>query len=145
MEAALVLCASPAVSAVGTTVLKRHGSGASSVLVNRNAMWVGGVVLCGAALAFEEPSQARWTAAAVGSVLYLALFGTVLTFSLYFWLLRSVAASKLSLIAYVVPAIAILLGRTLGDEPITAFTLVGTAAILLGVAFVARERVVEGC
>jgi drug/metabolite transporter (DMT)-like permease len=34
---------------------------------------------------------------------------------------------------------------TLGDEPITAFTLVGTAAILLGVAFVARERVVEGC
>jgi drug/metabolite transporter (DMT)-like permease len=142
VEAALVLCASPAVSAVGLTVLKRHGSQASSVLVNRNAMWVGGIVLCGIAFAFEEPSRARWNAAAIGSVLYLALFGTVLTFSLYFWLLRSVAAHKLSLISYVVPAVALLLGRTVGEEPITAFTLGGTAAILLGVAFVARERIV---
>lgn len=143
IEAALVLCASPAVSAIGTTVLKRHGARTSSVVVNRNAMWLGAVVLCGVALAFEEPPRAGWNAGAIGSVLYLALFGTVLTFSLYFWLLRSVAAHKLSLIAYVVPAVALLLG-SLGGEPITAFTLAGTAAILLGVGFVSRERVVDG-
>jgi drug/metabolite transporter (DMT)-like permease len=137
--AALVLLASPVVSAVGTTLLKRHGARASSLLVNRDAMWVGAVLLLAAALLFERDAPARWTPAAIGSVLYLALAGTALTFGLYFWLLRHTAASRLSLIAYATPAIALAVGNLAGGEPIRATTLAGSALILCGVACVVRR------
>ena len=81
----------------------------------------------------------RFTPAAIASVAYLALVGTVVTFGLYFWLLRSVPAGRLSLIAYVIPAVALFLGFAVGDEPVGRFTLAGAALILVGVALAARR------
>jgi drug/metabolite transporter (DMT)-like permease len=66
----------------------------------------------------------------------LAIAGTVVTFGLYFWLLRHAAAHKLGLIANVTPAIALFLGWSLGEEPLTAFTLAGGALVLVGVLLV---------
>jgi len=133
-----LLLLSPMLSVVGTTLVKRHGAHTSSVLLNRNGMWIGAALLAAAAGLLERGSPARWSAPAIASVLYLALAGTVLTFSLYFWLLRHTAASRLSLIAYVTPAIALLLGGLVGKEPVTGFTLSGCALILAGVALVVR-------
>jgi drug/metabolite transporter (DMT)-like permease len=138
VPAGAILLASPLLSVVGTTIVKRHGAGASSVLLNRNGMWIGAAMLTTAALLFERGAPAHWTGRAVASVLYLSLAGTVLTFGLYFWLLRQTAASRMSLIAYVTPAIALLLGGVVGREPITAFTVGGCTLILAGVALVAR-------
>ncbi len=140
IPAGAVLLASPLLSAVGTTVVKRRGAHVSSVLVNRDGMWIGAMMLSAAAWIFERGVPIRWTATAIASVLYLAIVGTVVTFSLYFWLLRHTAASRMSLIAYVTPAIALLLGGLVGREPITAFTLSGCALILAGVALVVRGR-----
>lgn len=133
IPAGAILLGSPLLSVVGTTLLKRNGSHASSVLVNRNGMWIGAALLGASAWLFERDVPAHWTAATVAGVLYLALAGTVLTFSIYFWLLRQTAASRLSLVSYVTPAIAMLLGGLVGREPITMFTLAGSALILLGV------------
>ena len=73
-------------------------------------------------------------------VAYLALFGTVLAFGLYFWLLRYVDAHKMSLIAYVTPAIALTLGPLVRSEPVTRNTLAGAACILCGVVLVVRGK-----
>lgn len=140
IPAALVLLTSPVVSTVGNTLLKRRGANVSSVLVNRNGMWIGAAILTALALLFERGAPARWTGPAIASVVYLALMGTVLTFTAYFWLLRRTPAHKLSLISYATPAVALLLGAFVGKEPITAFTLGGSALILLGVALVFRGR-----
>ena len=137
---ALVLCLSPIVSALATTVLKRYGS----VLVSRNAMWLGALLLLGAAAAAERDVDVQWTGQAIGSVAYLAIAGTVVTFLLYFWLLRHAPAYKMSLIAYVVPGIALLLGRWVGDEPVRGTTVAGALLILLGVGGVARARRPQG-
>lgn len=137
----LVLLASPLVSCAGTVILKRHGRDASAVLVNRDAMWIGAALLGLLALAFERDVDAQWTPRAVASVAYLSLVGTVATFTVYFWLLRHVAAYRLSTISYVTPAIALSLGTALGDEPLTRWTVVGSLTILAGVALVvARPR-----
>ena len=136
----VVLLASPVVSCVGTVVLKKHGRHVSSVLVNRDAMWIGAALLAVLALAFEREAPVEWTARAVASVAYLALIGTVLTFTLYFWLLRHVAAYRLSMIAYVTPALALTLGTLFGREPLTAWTVAGSGTILLGVALVVAKR-----
>ena len=138
VTAAAILLCSPLVSAVGATVIKRHGAGVNSMLLNRNAMLLGAVWLSLLALWRERGIDVHWTAGAVGSVLYLALGGTVFTFGVYFWLLKSVPAYRMSLIAYVTPAIALSLGALLRHETITSTMLAGAAAVLAGVVLVVR-------
>ena len=53
------------------------------------------------------------------ATLYLALFGSALTFSLYFWLLARRSAVAASLISYTVPICAVLVGWLVFDEPVT--------------------------
>lgn len=140
LPAALLLMLSPFVSAVGTALVKRHGSTASSLVLNRNGMLVGALGLGGAALTFERGEPALWSGTAIGSVVYLALVGTVATFGLYFWLLRTIDANRLSLIAYVTPAVALTLGSLVREEPIRATTIAGSGLILLGVVLVVRGK-----
>lgn len=140
----LILLVSPFVSCVGTTILKKRGAKASSILVNRNAMWLGAVLLCVAALLFERDEPQEWTLRAIESIAYLSVIGTVLTFTLYFWLLRHVAAYRLSMIAYVTPAIALTLGTSIGREPLTQWTVIGSVTILCGVALVVMKPRREG-
>jgi drug/metabolite transporter (DMT)-like permease len=138
VPAGMVLLVSPLLSSLGTTFVKRHGEGTSSLLLNRNGMWIGAGWLWAAAWVAERDAPVRWTGTALFSLAYLALLGTVLAFGLYFWLLRHTPANRLSVIAYVTPAVALLLGRIVRDEPIGPGTLSGLAAILGGVFLVHR-------
>ena len=136
---ALFLLLSPTISVVGQTVLKRYAEGSSSAIMNRNAMCLGAAILLGAGFLREGQLDMSWSAAAIASIVYLALCGTVVTFTLFFWLLRYAPAHRLSLIAYVTPAIALTLGGLFGGEPITQYTLAGTGTILVGVVLVVRR------
>ncbi len=131
---------SPLVSSVGTTIAKRHGGEVSSVLLNRNGFFIGALSLWIGVLLWERTATPVWSARAVFSIVYLAVAGTILTFCLYYWLMRSLSASRLSLIAYVIPVISLCLGSTIGGEPISAYTVLGTALILGGVGLGARSR-----
>ena len=51
-------------------------------------------------------------------------------------MLRHVAAYRLSVIAYVTPAIALTLGTLIGHEPLTQWTVIGSLTILVGVSLV---------
>ena len=137
---ASLLLLSPISATIGTTLIKRYGGGVSSTLMSRNGLFVGAGLLLAAAFVFERDAQVTWTATAIGSVAYLAVVGTVVTFTLYFWLLRHAPAHRLGLIAFVTPAIALFLGWALIGEPITAFTLAGAALILAGVILVVRHN-----
>ena len=140
LPAALLLMLSPFVSALGTALVKRHGMAASSLVLNRNGMLVGALGLGVAALLLERGAPARWSPTAIGSVVYLALVGTVATFGLYFWLLRTIDANRMSLIAYVTPAVALTLGNLVRDEPVRPTTLAGSGLILAGVVLVVRGK-----
>lgn len=134
LGAGATLLLSPLIVAVCNALVRRYGRGFSSLRLNRDGMLLGAALLCALALATERDAPARWTGAAMFTVVYLALAGTCLTFSLYFWLLRHVPAHKLALTAYVTPLIALALGMAVRGEPITATTLAGTGLVLLGVA-----------
>lgn len=136
IPAALVLLCSPVVATIGTLAVKRAGPEISSVLLNRDAMFVGAVILTLLGLGFEREASFDWTPNAIGSVLYLSLLGTVLTFSLYFWLMRFAPAYKLSLVAYITPPTALGLGAWLADEPVSLYTGIGALGILIGVGLV---------
>ncbi|MEA1890748.1 MAG: DMT family transporter [Pseudomonadota bacterium] len=68
------------------------------------------------------------------SILYLAIFGSVLGFALFFYILKHVSATRVSLITLVTPVTALLLGRYLNDEPLSLQITVGAVMILAGLA-----------
>lgn len=139
LGAALLLLVSPLVSVIGQTGMKLWGTRHSSALLNRNAMGLGAFLLLALALAFERDAAPRWTPAAIGSIVYLAVVGTCLTFTLYYWLLRYAEVTRLSVITYVTPVVALLLGWAVRGEEFTSGTAASAALVLLGVALVGAK------
>jgi drug/metabolite transporter (DMT)-like permease len=136
---AALLLLSPLCSATGTLLIKRRAHGTSSILLNRDGLCLAAATVGCAALLFERDARIDWTAAAMASVLYMGLVATVLAFTLYYWLLRTVPASQLALISYVTPLIALVLGALFAGEPLRLQTLLG-AALILGGIVAARRR-----
>ena len=67
---------------------------------------------------------------------YLILFGSLLGFTAYVWLLRVAKTSHVATYAYVNPIVALLLGASIGHEVITPLMLVAGGVTLLGVVLV---------
>jgi drug/metabolite transporter (DMT)-like permease len=67
---------------------------------------------------------------------YLIVFGSIVAYSAYTWLLRSVSTPIVSTYAYVNPAVAVLLGWLVAGEQITGRTLAAAAVIIAGVALI---------
>lgn len=135
----LVLLAPFSVS-ISTLLIKKYATGASSLILNRDAMLIGAVVLAATAFTVEAPHQASWTAPAILSMLYLAIFGTVITFGAYMWLLRYVPAYRMALVSFVIPVVALFLGAMFGDEPIGPRTLLGTGLVLGGLGLASYRK-----
>jgi drug/metabolite transporter (DMT)-like permease len=83
--------------------------------------------------ALLEPPEAP-SAAALGSLVALALLGTALAQLLLFRIIRLYGARRLSLVTYLMPGFALAYGALLLDEEITIAALVGLMLILAGVA-----------
>jgi drug/metabolite transporter (DMT)-like permease len=72
---------------------------------------------------------------------YLIIFGSIVAFSAYLWLLRVSTPARASTYAFVNPVIAVFLGWALADEPLTAQTLLAAAVIVAAVAIITTGRV----
>jgi drug/metabolite transporter (DMT)-like permease len=70
---------------------------------------------------------------------YLVVFGSIVAYSAYAWLLQNVAISRVSTYAYVNPMIAVLLGWAVLGETISPTMLVGAGVIVGSVAFIVRS------
>jgi drug/metabolite transporter (DMT)-like permease len=64
---------------------------------------------------------------------YLVLFGTLLGYTCYIWLLGAAPPSVSSSYAYINPLVAVILGASLGREPLTGRTLLAAGIIIAGV------------
>jgi len=73
------------------------------------------------------------------SLAYLVVFGSLLGFSAYVWLLRVTTPARVSTYAYVNPIVAVLLGTLLGGEPLTLRIGLAAAGILAAVALIIRH------
>jgi drug/metabolite transporter (DMT)-like permease len=128
------LLLSPTVSAISSVAIKRWGSGIHPVSLAAVPMGVCSLVMTALALVFERDRPVAWSAATVGSLVYLAVAGSCVTFTLYYWLLRHARASRVALLAYLTPIVAVLTGIALLDEPFTGRLAIGAALVIGGVA-----------
>jgi drug/metabolite transporter (DMT)-like permease len=129
--AAVVLSAAMQAYAL-ITIRLRAGNLHSATLTYGN-MVVGAVVLVAASVLFEDPSAARFDARAVVSVLYLAAFGTVVTFVIYYWLVKHMHPVLLALSSFITPILAVALGSLARNERLGEEMLLGATLVLLGV------------
>jgi drug/metabolite transporter (DMT)-like permease len=106
-------------------------------------MLASGALLAMAGLAIGERPDAAAAAGHPDSVLalaYLVVFGSLVAFTAYTWLLQHWPISRVATYAYVNPVVAVILGAVILGERITPPVLVGGAIIVLGVALVIRQE-----
>jgi drug/metabolite transporter (DMT)-like permease len=137
--AAAVFLASPLVSSVANVAVKKWGHGIHPISLSAVPMALTGAAMGLLAVATESSAPMRFDFPSVAATVYLALFGTALTFSLYYWLLSHLPATRIALITYLTPLVAVLVGTVLLDEPLTARILGGAALVVGGVALAVQR------
>ena len=106
-------------------------------------MLAGGVLLTIVGMASGELADLAPATFAPESLLalaYLIVFGSIIAFSAYTWLLRHAPVSKAITFAYVNPVVAIFLGWLILSEPVTLAMIAGGALIIAAVAVVIRTE-----
>jgi drug/metabolite transporter (DMT)-like permease len=88
------------------------------------------------AFLFEHPLQSTPDAQAILSIVWLGLLGSGLAYLCFFRLLGPWGATRLTMVAYVIPVVGILLGFVVLHEPIDGRVLFGTLLIMLGIGLV---------
>jgi drug/metabolite transporter (DMT)-like permease len=73
------------------------------------------------------------------ALLYLIVFGSIITFSAYVWLLSHTSATRISTHTYVNPVIAVILGWALAGETISLATIIATGTIILSIYLVLSD------
>ncbi len=97
----------------------------------------GGVALTLVSLVIREPIDlAAITGRSWAGWLYLVVFGSVIAFSSFTWLINHAPISLASTYAYVNPAVAVVLGVALYSETITSDVVIGLTVVLGGVVLV---------
>lgn len=82
-----------------------------------------------------------WTRPAIEAVAYLVVFGSLVGYTAFVWLLDHVPVSKVSTYAYVNPVVAVILGAIFLGERLADTGYIGMAAIVVVVALVTSSRV----
>jgi drug/metabolite transporter (DMT)-like permease len=139
-EVALVMLISPLVSAVATVAIKRWGQGIHPLSLTAVPMLLTAVLVGILAVVFERDVPLVFDLRSVGALVYLAVLGSAVTFTTYYWMLANAPATRVALIAYTIPIVAVAVGALLFDEPIRPLVLVGGALVLGGVAIVTTRR-----
>jgi len=112
---------------------------ASKVMSSGAQMLTGGVLLTLAAAAFGEFRSFRPGTVSSGAwlaLLYLIVFGSIIGFTAYVWLLHHESPTKVGTYAYVNPVVAVLVGYFLGGEALGLRTVLGTLFVLISVVVI---------
>jgi drug/metabolite transporter (DMT)-like permease len=117
-------------------MVKKYGSSIHPLAINFIPLTLSGLLLLLASSIIENWSDAKFGIKGVGSVIYLGIFGSIVTFGIYYWLLKKVPAVIMSLTAFLTPVFAVLIGVFIGNEPITLNILLGAVLVLTGMLFV---------
>ncbi len=130
--------------AVAGVYSKQMALPASSPLSSGIQMLAGGallVVVGGLFGDFAELDLGGMSARSLAAVAYLIVFGSLVGFSAFAWLLQVTTPSRVATYAYVNPVVAVLLGALILDEVVTGPMVVGGAIVVGAVAVVvASER-----
>ena len=137
---ASALALAPLGAAVGGIAQKLRAGTLDAVVLNGWAMLVGGLLLLPVSALSEDWGDFVWSAESVGSIAYLALFGSAIAFVTLTVLLRQISAMGISFLAMLLPFGALLFGAALYDESITARAVAGAVLVAAGLGIAQWSR-----
>ena len=128
--------------AVGSLYSRGADLPPSPFLAAAMQMLTGGAMLMGLGVLFES-GQAHWqdiSFRSTAGLIYLIVFGSLLGFTAYIWLLKVVPTTRVATYGYVNPVVAVLLGWAIGGEPFSARELLATCVIVGAVVLILFHR-----
>ena len=141
LEGVAVLLTASFLWSSGTVLSKKVRSNGSIVASIGIQMFAGGIGLMITSLISGELPRVRFTANSLYAILYLIVFGSLIGYSSYIYLLQKWPATRAGTYAYVNPAVAVTLGALLLGERVTVLMLISMVAILVGVIIVQRSKI----
>jgi drug/metabolite transporter (DMT)-like permease len=140
---ALALIAGAAFWAIASVLTRKLALPSSKALSSGAQMLAGGIMLTLASAAFGEFRRfhpAAVSRAAWFSLAYLIVFGSIIGFTAYVWLIHRESPTKVGTYAYVNPVVAVLVGYFLAGEPLGLRTILGTICVLISVVLITLTR-----
>ena len=129
---------------LGAVLVQRAGPTIGRVPMTGWSMLVGAVVLHTVSAGLGETAGGdAFAPTAVGAVVYLGVFSTAIAFFIYFSILAEQGAFEASLVAYLVPVVATLVGALALGESISSLALVGFGLVAVGFALLKRHAIEE--
>ena len=140
LAGAAALALAPLGAASGNIAQKLRAGALDAVVLNGWAMLGGGLALLAASGLGENWSELALSAEAVGSIAYLAVIGSAVTFVGLTVLLRHISAQAMSFLALLLPFGALVFGAVLYGEDITLRALGGAALVGAGLVVAQGAR-----
>ncbi len=129
----VLILLSSAIQAYVSVFLKKHGKKVSVLQMNFYPFLTSGFIVLIFSFLFENlPSQLiNWEG--IWAITYLAVFGSVLTFTTYYWLMKRMNVVLLSLSSFITPIIAVYLGKLILDETFNENIYFASGLVLIGI------------
>jgi drug/metabolite transporter (DMT)-like permease len=143
ITALLVLLLAPVLWSIGSLYSRQAHLPENTFMATAMEMLAGGVLLLLAGLLTGEASRLEFAAISTRSLVatvYLTIFGAIVAFSAYIWLLKQVPATKVATYTYVNPVFAVFLGWLVLSETITPLTIAAVVIIILAVVLITTDR-----
>ncbi len=129
--------------AIGTIITKKGSVNSLSMLMSVSVqMIIAGIILTITQFTLTpDVSISTWSTRSILAMIYLALFGSVVGFVAYSYLISQLPSTKVSVLSYINVIVALFLGWLVLDETITTRIILAAALIINGVVIVNYKRI----
>ena len=142
LTALLILLLAPILWSLGSLYSRQADLPQNTFMATAMEMLAGGVLLVAAGLVTGEGNQlnlAEFSSRSLVAMVYLTIFGSIVAFTAYVWLLKYVPATKVATYTYVNPVFAVFLGWLILSEAMTATTIAAVIIIILAVVLITAD------
>ena len=141
LAGSIALVLSAVCGSYGNVLVKAYGTQIDPFVLAAGQMVCGFPPLLALGIATEgNPIHLHWTATAVIALAYLVIVGSVIAFTLFYWLVRHMDVINTMLIALVTPVVAVLLGMIVLHEKFNWRLFAGAACIISGIGLIVLRK-----
>ncbi len=129
--------------ALGGVLIQRVGPTLDKAALSGWSMFFGGLLLHAVSVSLGESFSLPTSFEAGVAVAYLGIFATAIAFFIYFTLLEVRGALETSLVSYLIPVVATIVGVVALGESITPLTIAGFLVVFTGFVILKRRAIAD--
>lgn len=129
----LAIVTSALMQSTVVVAVKKWGNHLNSFSMNFVPMAIAGILFTLSGVLFEDYTYNKWDLKGLASIAYLGIFGSVVTFTTYYWILKRINVVLLSLLTFITPVVALLLGWIFYGEQLKPNQYAGSALVFAGI------------